>query len=135
MEMINKKNAHKLWLDIKLIGECKVKIKLLMVSSNIPKHPYEPPTVFRDKRTGIVIWSYSSFTFDDRQLRIPQIDKLSNNMEHVHEFDNKTDRYVFLKNLSRTLNNWSRDVQSFPTNFTYGKYNSLTMTDNFWIVN
>jgi hypothetical protein len=135
MTGIKIKNLHKLWLEITMIGESKLKIKLLMISSCVPKQSYEKSISYNDRDTGLVIWSFQDFIFDERQLRIPQTNMLSNNMEHIHDFKSDNKRYTYLKKLHRTLNNWSKDVHVFPTNFTYGKQNCIRMEDKFWIIN
>jgi len=135
MAVIKVKDLHKLWLEITMIGESKLKIKLLMVSSSIPKHSYEKTLSYRDKDTGLVIWSYQDFVFDDRQLRIPQTNMLSNKMEHVHDFKTEVARYLYLRTLHRTLNNWAKDLHTFPSSFTYGKSNCVSMENKHWIIN
>ena len=52
MAVIKVKDLHKLWLEITMIGESKLKIKLLMVSSSIPKHSYEKTLYNTNKITS-----------------------------------------------------------------------------------
>lgn len=131
-----RKTDMKLTFTIKLIGDRKVKITLRHVKESLLSDittAFE--NTYKDKETGIAIWSYQDFTFDERQIRLPDKKYKDANMSHTHKFATEKDRYKTLKNFYKTLTNWSKDEEIFPIQSREIFDQRVTMFEDWWFIN
>lgn len=131
------KTNMKLTLTVKLIGDRKAKITLRFVKESLLSNistAFE--NAYKDKETGIYIWSYQDFTFDEGQIRLPDIKYKDVDMTHTHKFATEKDRYETLKNYYKALNNWSSNKEIFPiqqNNILFDQH--VTMFEDWWFIN
>lgn len=123
----------KLQLGIKLIGETMVEMTLVYICDEaIKDHWTKENKIFQDG-SGVTIWSFSDFTFDDRQIRLPQRNKVLDTLKHIHQFKSEEERYDTLKKFYHALNKWSLNTKMFPnTNTDITK--RIQINQNYWCI-
>lgn len=114
-----------------LIGKDELKIKLVHVCDTVINitGEYDGNYFYDD----IMIWSLREFTFDERQIRLPQISELSDKMVHTHKFESEQERYETLKKFYISLNKWSLDTKLFPNN-NLNNIKRVLIQDKYWTV-
>ena len=127
----------KLSLVIKLIDDNKVKITLRYVKESLLSdigNAFE--NVYKDKETGIYIWSYEDFAFDERQIRLPDKKYKGVDMSYTYKFATEKNRYNTLKKYHKALTNWSSDKKIFPNQINKIIFDQrVTMYENWWFIN
>ena len=123
----------KLQLGIKLIGDKTVEMTLVFICDEALKdHRTTDNKIFQDGN-GIIIWSFSDFLFDNRQIRLPQRNRVLDKLKHQHKFKTEKERYEVLKKFYHTLNKWSLNTKMFPntnTNITQ----RVTINQGYWCI-
>ncbi|MFW6225458.1 MAG: hypothetical protein ACOC3V_00700 [bacterium] len=114
-----------------LIGKNELKVKLVHVCDTVVNitDNYDG-NYFYDE---IMIWSLRTFTFDERQIRLPQLSELSDKMVHTHKFESEQERYETLKKFYISLNRWSLDTKLFPNN-NLDNTKRVLIQDKYWTV-
>jgi hypothetical protein len=126
----------KLSLNIKLIGDRKVEITIKYVKESLLcdittafEHTYT------DKETGVSIWSFQDFMFDESQIRLPDKKYKCDNMSYTHKFATEKDRYKTLKKYYTSLGNWSKDEELFPIQDDRLFDDRVTLYEDWWFIN
>ena len=124
----------KLQLKVDLIGEKSVEITLIFVSEEAMLNEWNTDNkIYQDKEKDITIWSFSQFIFDERQIRIPQRNRLFERLKHEHKFKSDQERYETLKKYYYALNMWALNTKLFPNTNT-DITNRVIINDNHWSV-
>lgn len=110
------------------IGEHSLKIKLLQVCDSVLN---KTETYDGNYFMGgdIMIWSLRTFAFDERQIRLPQLSKLSDKMEHTHNFKSDKERYDTLKNFYDALTKWSNGNENY-----FSAEKKVIIKDKYWSI-
>lgn len=130
-------DTYKLCLKIKLIGESTLKIQLVYVDQlAITRHQLDGLNyhIFRDDVNDICIWSFGQFFINNKALKLPQDNFLSDQMEAEHVFETDGERMSYLKRLYRTLQKWSCDKTTFRDNASNKNDKNINVSDQFWFV-
>lgn len=116
---------------IEFIGKDELKIKLVHVCNTVinATGKYDGKYFYDD----IMIWSLRDFTFDERQIRLPQLSELSDKMESTYKFESEKERYNTLKRFYVALNKWSMDDKLFPNN-NLNHTKRVVIQDKYWSV-
>jgi len=123
----------KLQLGVKLIGDKTVRMTIVYICDEaMTNHTIKDNKIFQDDN-GITIWSFSDFIFDNRQIRLPQRNKVLTRLKHTHQFKSEEDRYETLKKFYHTLNKWSLNTKMFPnTNTSITK--RVNIYNDYWYI-
>jgi hypothetical protein len=122
----------KLKIKVELIGERSLKITLIDICDEALKDSNSLDNkIFM--YGGITIWSCSNFTFDFRQIRLPQKNNVLYNKHHICHFKSDKERYDILKKYYISLNHWALNTRLFPnTNINIEK--RVIINNKYWTV-
>lgn len=124
----------KLTLIVKLIGSRKVQIIIRYVSSDAIDNGVSFDKLYQDKLTGIYIWSYDDFIFDERQIRLPCYKHNKQESSYIHEFVDEKSRYETLKKYYKALSNWVKQEKIFPNQNKKVTRDRVTMFEDWWFI-
>lgn len=123
----------KLQLKVELFGFTSVKMTLVYICDEaLTDHTLRENKIFQDDN-GITIWSFSDFVFDNRQIRLPQRNKVLTRLKHCYHFKSEEERYEVLKKYYSTLSKWSLNTKMFPNTNTDIK-RRVIINQDYWCV-
>ena len=105
----------KLKLKVELVGKKSLKMTITHICDEAIGQDFDN-RFFKDHDNNFIIWSAADFIFDERQIRFPQHNRLSN-LSHFHQFNSEEERYSSLKKMYHSLNNWALDIKIFPNTY------------------
>lgn len=122
----------KLHLKIELIGDKSLKMTIIHICEEAMISSYSTGSkVFISPYTDISIWSYSDFIFDNKQIRLPQRDRLMSRLSHTYQFKSEEERHDVLKKYYHTFGDWASNTHLFPnTDRNYKK--RVHINDKYW---
>jgi hypothetical protein len=125
----------KLVLQIDFIKKYELKIRLINIDKNICGLHNKSNVVYNDPKFNFTIWSYNFFYFGDNEIRFPDRENLHDGIiEWSYNFLTERKRYLFLKILHITLNDFSTKKDIFPNNFNKNNEDNIIISDNFWML-
>ena len=83
---------------------------------------------YKDPKLNFTVWSKSTFFFDDKQLRLPQMDSINSGFKFTYKFESESKRKNTLHKLYKTLNNWSNLYFHDDTS------NRVTLDEEYWYI-
>lgn len=116
----------KLSLKIDLIDNNAVNIAIIIIKGEILKK--ENFGIFRDYDKDFSVWSSSSFLFDYRQLRLPDIKHVGTQLKTHAVFKDDEQRKVTLEKLYTSLHKWSNKISD------YGDEGKVILDEEYWYV-
>lgn len=119
-------NKIKLSLKFDFKKENTVQVKIILVKEDFLKK--ENYGIYRDYKTDFSVWSFGEFLFDDRQLRLPDIRNVSENLSSSFKFENEQKVKETLKKLYTTLHHWSN------INSDFRDQGEVIMDEEYWYV-
>jgi len=123
----------KLILKVDILGNTSVKMTIVQIAHEAIKRTQSIDSlIFKDNDCDIIIWSWQDFVFDERQIRLPQENKMMK-MTHTQHFKSDKERYETLKKYYYLLNKWALNTRMFPNTDTDIK-NRVRINGNFWQV-
>lgn len=127
---------YKICLSINLIGESELLIKLIHVDPMVVTSTSDILNyhIFRNVENNFCIWSLGDFAIVKNGLKIPQKDKINNNMRSSYKFNTDNDRLSYLKNLYKSLQKWSCDKRIFNEITSSPKCNNIAVNYHLWFV-
>ena len=133
-----KKEPYKLCLRINLYGNCKLEIKIFMITHNFIKGMSNKVSYY-DFDNEFYIYSKDNFLFDDDILRLPSSEFLDKDLCYIHTFETEHHRYEYLKHMYYALSNWGSDKEIFVTNYSIidkklKNRSNVNLCDNYWFI-
>ena len=130
--------TSKMVLKIELKGTSSVKMELVSINTKyVRKLKTNDFCFFEDEENAFVIWSTQDFVFNERQIRIPDTEHLSNDMSWSHDFKQDDKRYIALKKMYTTLQKWSTEMDDRILTFVSNGARlrkKIVIVDNYWFV-
>jgi len=122
----------KMMLEINLIGNKKLKINIVQLTPEAMRPLYSIDyKLFIDTKSDMIIWSFGEFSFNEKEIKLPQIDKRWSSRTYTFEFKDELERYETLKKYYNLLSKWTLDSRIFPD---VGKYitDKVILNGNYW---
>ena len=123
----------KLHLRIELLGESTLKMTVVSVCDEAVMLSTRDKKIYQDPYNEMVIWSFNTFNFNDKHLRLPQYNMVLSKVSHKHQFRSDKERHDTLKKFYDTLNRWAVNTSMFPnTNTTIRQ--RVRIRDDYWFI-
>ena len=128
--MINSLKPYKICLNIKLIEDFKIKLKLIHINSIVS----DKTNIYYDSDNNFYIFVYGNLYVNNNVLKLPEKNNIKNDMSITFDFKDDNDRYDYLKTLYNTLQKWTCDKSTFNNHASKIYKNNISIIDNFWFV-
>jgi hypothetical protein len=119
-------NEVKLSLKFKFISDDTVNIKLFFVQQKCLKK--EHFGIYRDFENDFSVWSYGTFLFDERQLRLPDLKNLKGDVSTSFKFKNEEQKKITMKKLYSALHYWSNKISDYKDG------GEVVLDDEYWYI-
>ena len=116
----------KLSLKFDFKEENNVEIKIIFVKQDYLKK--EKFGIYRDYANDFSVWIFDTFVFDDRQLRLPNIDNVHTSFTTKYKFKSEEQKKETLKKLYSALHHWSNKNSDFK------EPGEVVLDDEYWYV-
>lgn len=126
--------SPKMVLKVQLGENNSVKIGLISVGKKHITDKNDIGKYYKNESLDFIIWSKQNFIFDERQLRLPESDFVSNDMVHSHEYESEEERYNCLKKLFNSLMTWSAYENYMNDLLPTPNKDTIIIAGDYWYV-
>lgn len=119
-------NEIKLSLKFEFEKENNIKVKIIFVRQEYLKK--DNFGIYRDYENDFSVWTCGTFLFDERQLRLPDVDNIKSTVTTSFTFKNEEQKKETLKKLYSALHHWSNKNSDFKD------AGEVVLDDEYWYV-
>lgn len=125
---------NRIILKVKLLKSFGLELELVHLDTRFQSGDNEFLNYYTDDKV-FMMYSKSDLSLTVNTLRLPDRKNYKPNQKHTHYFNDETDRYIFLRNLRRSLIEWSTKFEGFRYCTDHKNRNrNLILSKEFWIM-